>query len=46
LDRGAKKYFDNIKHIDIYVSDHKKAQKMGVMWKRVKVIRQAKGDQR
>jgi len=42
MDRGAKKYFDGKKHIDIYVSDHDKAKELGVKWKRVKVIKGGK----
>lgn len=46
MDRGAKKYFDGKKHIDIYISNHDKAKQLGVMWKKVKVIRQvAKGEE-
>lgn len=39
MDRGAKKYFDNQKHIDIYVGDHERARQMGVQWRKVEVIR-------
>lgn len=40
MDRGAKKYFDNRRHLDIYINDHKKAKQMGVMQRKVTVIRQ------
>jgi len=40
MDRGAHKYFDDKKHIDIYVNNHEKAKELGVMWRKVKVIKQ------
>ena len=46
MDRGAKKYFDNQKHIDIYVSDHEKARWLGVKWRKVEVIRQVANNER
>lgn len=39
MDRGSKEYFDNQRHIDIYVADHEKALRMGVQYKKVRVIR-------
>lgn len=39
MDRGSKRYFDGKKHIDIYVNDHEKAKQLGVMWRKVKVIK-------
>lgn len=40
MDRGAKRYFDGKKHIDIYVNDHGKAKQLGMMWRKVKIIKQ------
>ena len=35
-DRGARRYFDNQKHIDIYFDSHDEAKKFGVQYKEVK----------
>jgi len=42
-DRGAKRLFDNQKHVDIYVDDHELAKRLGRQWKEVIIIN--KGEQ-